>query len=194
MVLPTMKACPSSCIDWRSAARTIGATSGADRLAALNSPDSCAVTSGSKRPAAPSSTNPVRSSSAVLPGTPAARTVARRSAISWSARLGSGVRSSASASPMRALPWALSSGNCSSICSTSGRARSSARALCTQRAARACAPRSSPSRGLSCARISSAASVSVLSVAARNRSRSASSWPPAAAVVEGMLMGCSAGW
>jgi hypothetical protein len=82
MVSPTMKACPSSCIDWRSAARTMGAIIGLARLAAENSPDSSADTSGSSLPAAPSSVKPVRSSRSVSPGTPAARTDASRSAIS----------------------------------------------------------------------------------------------------------------
>ena len=123
IVSPTMKACAISCIDWRNAARTTGATSGAVRLAAVNSPDSSAVTFGSSRPPAPSNTKPVRSSTAMSAGArsgawwPGARRSAGRRA--WD-RACAG---SASASPISALPCALSSGNCSSICSTSGRAR-----------------------------------------------------------------------
>ena len=95
--------------------------------------------------------------------------------MSWSARFGSGVRSRASARLMSALPWALSSGNCSSMRSISGRERVSARATSTQRAARwlararaACTPARS-------AIASSEASVSGRSVAERRLSRRVSS-------------------
>ncbi len=151
----------------------MGAIIGLARLAAENSPDSSADTSGSSLPAAPSSVKPVRSSRSVSPGTPAARTDASRSAISWSARLGSGVRSSASARLMSALPWALSSGNCSSILSTKGRERWSARAASTQPAARALALTSAACATERSASSSSDASASGRSVAARSCARSA---------------------
>src|SRR5579862_22760 len=166
-----MKACPSMAIDWRIAARTTGATSGLVSWVGENSPESSTTTSGSSRPAAPSSVNPVRSSRSVSPGTPAARTAASRSAMSWSARFGSGVRSSASARLMSARPCALSSGNCSSMRSMSGRERLSERAASTQRAARTRAAVSAPLTVASSASASPEAVASGRSVAARNRAR-----------------------
>ncbi len=151
----------------------MGAIIGLVRLAAVNSPDSSEDTSGNSRPAAPSSVNPVLSSRSVSAGTPASRTAASRSAISWSARFGSGVRNSASARLMSALPCALSSGNCSSILSTSGRERLSARAASTQRAARVAARSSAACATDRSASISPEASASGRSVAARSCARSA---------------------
>src|SRR5215472_1421902 len=184
IVSPTMNAWPSVCIDWRSAARTIGATTGLVRLAADTSPESSAETSGRSLPAALSSVSPVRSSRSVSPRTPASRMAASRSAISWSARFASGVRSSASARLMSALPCALSSGNCSSIRSTSGRERWSARATSTHRAARARAPASAACTAVKSAISSLEAPASGRSVASRSSVRSAArSSPPVALIL-----------
>src|SRR5579864_5381341 len=178
IVSPTMNAWPRVCIDCLSAARTIGATMGLVRLAAEYSPASSDETSGSRRPAALSSVKPVRSSRSVSPRTPASRMAARRSAISWSARRASGVRSSASARLISALPCALSSGNCSSIRSTSGRERWSARARSTQRAARVRASVSAPCMELRSAMSSLEAPASGRSVASLSRARIAASSAP----------------
>src|SRR5215472_18629111 len=84
---------------------------------------------------------------------------------------------------MSALPCALSSGNCSSIRSTSGRERWSARATSTQRAARVRAPASAACTAVRSAISSLEAPASGRSVASRSSVRSVARSGPGAAPV-----------